>query len=165
MNSNKNEQLADLEDLYEINPKYPGLAQEIYNLKDSLGLFPKKTVQKDVKKSADSKIAEARRAFKAAGNDESKLNQALRLVNEAISIDGTNKAAKELKLDIQLKIGATATAILSQSDEKMYAEAARLFNLRRFDEAKQLMDKLLTGNAAKRSRKVIDLYNRLLKRL
>ena len=165
MNSNKNEQLADLEDLYEINPKYPGLAQEIYNLKDSLGLFPKKTVQKDVRKSADSKIAEARRAFKAAGNDESKLNQALRLVNEAISIDGTNKVAKELKLDIQLKIGATATAILSQSDEKMYAEAARLFNLRRFDEAKQLMDKLLTGNAAKRSRKVIDLYNRLLKRL
>ena len=165
MNSNPSERLADLEDLYEINPKYPGLAQEIYAIKDSLGMFPKKTVQKEVKRSADSKIAEARKAFKAAGTDDAKLNQALRLINEAIAIDGTSKAAKELKLDIQLKIGATSTAILSQNDEKMYAEAARLFNQRRFSDAKQLMDRLLQGAAAKRSRKVIDLYNRLLKRL
>ena len=159
------ERLAALEDLYEINPKYPGLAQEIYNIKDSLGMFPKKTVQKEVKKSADSKVAEARRAFKAAGNDEAKLNQALRLANEAIAIDGSSASAKELKLDIQLKIGATSTAILSQNDEKMYAEAARLFNQRRFGDSKQIMDRLLQGAAAKKSRKVIDLYNRLLKRL
>ncbi|MBR1723006.1 MAG: hypothetical protein IJ727_11085, partial [Treponema sp.] len=128
-------------------------------------MFPKKVVKKEVKKSADSKIAEARRAFRAAGDDEAKLNQALRLANDAIAIDGTSKDAKELKLEIQLKIGATSTAILSQNDEKMYAEAARLFNQRRFADAKTIMDRLLTGAAAKKSRKVIDLYNRLLKRL
>lgn len=165
LNSNKNERLADLEDLYAINPKYPGLAQEIYEIKDSLGMFPKKEVKKEFKLSADSKIKEARKAFKAAGTDEKKLNDALRLINEAIAIDGTSKAAKELKLDIQLKIGSTNTAILSQKDEKMYAEAARLFNQRRFSDAKVLIDNLLTGVAAKRSRKVIDLYNRILKRL
>lgn len=165
LNSNKNERLADLEDLYSINPKYPGLAQEIYDIKDSLGMFPKKEVKKEVKKSADSKIAEARQAFKAAGEDEGKLNRALAIANEAIAIDGTNKAAKELKLQIQLKIGATSTPILSQNDEKMYAEAARLFNQRRFADAKSIMDNLLTGAAAKKSRKVIDLYNRILKRL
>ena len=128
-------------------------------------MFPKKEVKKEVKRSADSKIAEARKAFKAAGSDEAKLNNALRLINEAIAIDGSSKAAKELKLDIQLKIGATATAILSQNDEKMYAEAARLFNQRRFADAKTLMDNLLKGAAAKKSRKVVDLYNRILKRL
>ena len=165
MNSNKSERLADLEDLYEINPKYPGLAQEIYNLKDSLGMFPKKEVKKETKRSADSKIAEARRAFKSAGNDAAKLSAALAIINEAIAIDPTSKEAKEVKLDIQLKIGSTSTAILSQNDEKMYAEAARLFNQRRFAEAKTLMDRLMTGTAAKKSRKVIDLYNRLLKRL
>lgn len=165
LNSNKNERLADLEDLYSINPKYPGLAQEIYDIKDSLGMFPKKEVKKEVKKSADSKISEARQAFKAAGEDEAKLNRALAIANEAIAIDGTNKAAKELKLQIQLKIGATSTPILSQSDEKMYAEAARLFNQRRFADAKSIMENLLTGAAAKKSRKVIDLYNRILKRL
>jgi len=165
LNANKNERLADLEDLYAINPKYPGLAQEIYEIKDSLGMFPKKEVKKEVKLSADSKIKEARKAFKAAGTDEKKLNDALRLINEAIAIDGTSKTAKELKLDIQLKIGSTNTAILSQKDEKMYAEAARLFNQRRFNDAKVLIDSLLTGLAAKRSRKVIDLYNRILKRL
>ena len=165
LNANKNERLADLEDLYEINPKYPGLAQEIYEIKDSLGMFPKKEVKKEVKRSADSKIAEARSAFRAAGEDENKLKKALALANEAIAIDGTNKAAKELKLDIQLKIGATTTAILSQNDEKMYAEAARLFNQRRFTDAKRLMDTLMQGAAAKKSRKVVDLYNRILKRL
>ena len=159
------ERLAELEALYEINPKYPNLAQEIYNIKDLLGMFPKKTVKKEVKKSADSKIAEAKKAFKAAGSDEEKLKAALALANEAIAIDGTNKNAKELKLDIQLKIGTTNTAILSQNDEKMYAEAARLFNQRRFNDSKQIMDKLLLGAAAKKSRKVIDLYNRLLKRI
>lgn len=165
LNSNKNERLADLEDLYSINPKYPGLAQEIYEIKDSLGMFPKKEIKKEVKKSADSKIAEAKKAFKAAGDDESKLSRALALANEAIAIDGTSKSAKELKLQIQLKIGATSTAILSQNDEKMYAEAARLFNQRRFADAKEVMDNLLKGSAAKKSRKVIDLNNRLLKRL
>ena len=163
--SDRRERLAELEDLYEVNPNYPGLAQEIYNIKDSLGMFPKKEVKKEVKKSADTKIAEARRAFKNAGDDEDKLNAALRLANEAIAIDSSSKAAKELKLDIQLKIGSTATAILSQNDEKMYAEAARLFNQRRFADAKSLMDRLLTGRAAKKSRKVIDLYNRILKRV
>ena len=165
LNANKNERLADLEDLYAINPKYPGLAQEIYDIKDSLGMFPKKEVKKEVKRSADSKIAEAKKAFKDAGSDEAKLNKALLLANEAIAIDGTSKAAKELKLQIQLKIGASATAILSQNDEKMYAEAARLFNQRRFADAKGIMDNLLKGAAAKKSRKVIDLNNRLLKRL
>ncbi len=163
--SSLSERLAELEALYEINPKYPGLADDIYNLKDSLGMFPKKTVKKEVKKSADSKIAQARSAFKAAGNDEKKLNQALALANEAISIDGTSKEAKNLKLEIQLKIGSSVTAILSQSDEKMYAEAARLFNQRRFTDSKLIMDRLLQGAAAKKSRKVIDLYNRLLKRI
>ena len=159
------ERLADYEDLYEINPDYPGLAQEIYGIKDSLGMFPKKEIKKEVKKSADSKIAQARKAFTEAGSDEDKLNAALRLANEAIAIDGTSKAAKELKLEIQLKIGSTATAILSQNDEKMYAEAARLFNQRRFADAKILMDRLLTGRAAQKSRKVMDLYNRILKRV
>ncbi|WP_294431134.1 hypothetical protein [uncultured Treponema sp.] len=164
--SDKREQLADLEDLYEINPKFPGLADDIYRLKDSLGMFPKKEVKKEVKKSAESKIAEARKAFKAAGDDEAKLNKALALANEAISIDGTSRDAKELKLEIQLKIGATATAILSQNDEKMYAQAARLFNQRRFDDAKKMLDSLLKSSGpAKKSRKVVDLYNRLLKRL
>ena len=128
-------------------------------------MFPKKEIKKEVKKSADSKIAEAKKAFKAAGDDESKLSRALALANEAIAIDGTSKSAKELKLQIQLKIGATSTAILSQNDEKMYAEAARLFNQRRFADAKEVMDNLLKGSAAKKSRKVIDLNNRLLKRL
>ena len=154
-----------MEDLYAINPKYPGLAQEIYDIKDSLGMFPKKEVKKEVKRSADSKIAEAKKAFRDAGSDEAKLSRALVLANEAIAIDGTSKAAKELKLQIQLKIGASSTAILSQNDEKMYAEAARLFNQRRFADAKGIMDNLLKGAAAKKSRKVIDLNNRLLKRL
>ena len=128
-------------------------------------MFPKNEVKKEVKRSADSKIADAKKAFKDAGSDEAKLNKALLLANEAIAIDGTSKAAKELKLQIQLKIGASATAILSQNDEKMYAEAARLFNQRRFADAKGIMDNLLKGAAAKKSRKVIDLNNRLLKRL
>ena len=128
-------------------------------------MFPKKEVKKEVKRSADSKIAEAKKAFRDAGSDEAKLSRALVLANEAIAIDGTSKAAKELKLQIQLKIGASSTAILSQNDEKMYAEAARLFNQRRFADAKGIMDNLLKGAAAKKSRKVIDLNNRLLKRL
>ena len=163
--ANKRERLADLEDLYEINPRYPGLSQEIYDIKDSLGMFPKKEVKKEVKKSADSKIAEARRAFNAAGNDEAKLNRALALADEAIAIDGTSKAAKDLKFAIQLKIGSTATQILSQADEKMYAEAARQFNMRNFERSMEIIKRLM-GNSvpAKKSRKVIDLYNRLLKR-
>lgn len=163
--ANKRERLADLEDLYEINPRYPGLSQEIYDIKDSLGMFPKKEVKKEVKKSADSKIAEARRVFNAAGNDEAKLNRALALADEAIAIDGTSKAAKDLKFAIQLKIGSTATQILSQADEKMYAEAARQFNMRNFERSMEIIKRLM-GNSvpAKKSRKVIDLYNRLLKR-
>ncbi|WP_407424976.1 hypothetical protein, partial [Treponema sp.] len=164
-NENKTERLAELEDLYEINPSYPGLAQEIYNLKDSLGMFPKKVTKSDTKKQFNEKFASAKSLFKTAGNDEDKLKKALDAINEAINLDPGSKEAKNLKLEIQLKIGVQSTAILSQNDEKMYSEAARLFNQRRFSDAKVVMDKLMTGKAAQKSRKVLDLYNRLLKRL
>ncbi|MBQ0050538.1 MAG: hypothetical protein KBT11_00570 [Treponema sp.] len=165
-NNSLNERLADLQDLYEINPKYPGLKDEIYSLEEDLGMHPKRVVvQKDVKKQVGSKLSDARKLFKAAGNDEARLNQALAAVNQVIALDSTNRDAKNLKLEIQLKIGAQATAILSQQDEKMYAEAGRLFNQRKFAEANAVMETLWQKPAAKRNRKVVDLRNRILRRL
>lgn len=164
-NGDRNEKLAELQDLYAINPSYPGLAKEIYELEEQLGMHPKREVKKENKKNVTAKINEAKKLFKSAPSSESALSKALAVVNEAIAMDGTNKEAKNLKLEIQLKLGSNVTAILSQADEKMYAEAGRLFNQRKFAEANEVMEVLWNKPAAKRSRKVIDLRNRILRRL
>ena len=57
------------------------------------------------------------------------------------------------------------TAILSQSDERLYAEAGRLFNQRKFSDANDMMEILWKSPAARRSRKVIDLRKRIARRL
>ncbi len=165
LNSTLNERLADLQDLYAINPKYPGLSKEIYDLEETLGMHPKKVVKSDAKKRAEEALREAKALFRDAGSDDEKLSQALAKVNQAILLDSTNSEAKNVKLSIQLKIGNQTTAILSQSDEKLYAEAGRLFNQRKFEEANAVMNELWKSSAAKKSRKVIDLRNRIARRL
>ncbi len=164
-NPKLNERLADLQDLYEVNPKYPGLAKDIYNLEEDLGMHPKKVVKSDARVLAQSRLSEAKALFNSAGDNDEKLSQALAKVNEAILLDSTNAEAKNVKLSIQLKIGNQATAILSQADEKLYAEAGRLFNQRKFEEANSVMNELWKSSAAKKSRKVIDLRNRIARRL
>lgn len=165
LNTKLNERLADLQDLHAINPKYPGLSKEIYDLEEQLGMHPKKEVKADVKKQAAAKLAEAKSIMKKAGTSETELNRALNAVNQAILLDSTNSEAKNLKLQIQLKVGAQTTAILTQADEKLYAEAGRLFNQRKFSEANDIMTELWKSGAARKSRKVIDLRNRIARRL
>lgn len=121
--SDKKEQLADLQDLREINPNYPGLSSKIYSLEEELGLHPKKIAVSKPKKTVAVQIAEAKKQIE------------------------------------------NVTAILSQSDERLYAEAGRLFNQRKFSDANDMMETLWKSPAARRSRKVIDLRNRIARRL
>ena len=121
--SDKKERLADLQDLREINPGYPGLADQIYSLEEELGLHPRKVVLSKPKKTVSAQIAEAKKQIE------------------------------------------NVTAILSQSDERLYAEAGRLFNQRKFSDANDIMEILWKSPAAQRSRKVIDLRNRIARRL
>jgi len=121
--SDKKEQLADLQDLHEINPDYPGLSSRIYSLEEELGLHPKKITVSKPKKTVSVQIAEAKKQIE------------------------------------------NVTAILSQSDERLYAEAGRLFNQRKFSDANDMMEILWKSPAARRSRKVIDLRNRIARRL
>ena len=121
--SDKKEQLADLQDLRDINPNYPGLSTRIYSLEEELGLHPKKIAVSKPKKTVSVQIAEAKKQIE------------------------------------------NVTAILSQSDERLYAEAGRLFNQRKFSDANDMMEILWKSPAARRSRKVIDLRNRIARRL
>ncbi|MDY2843546.1 MAG: hypothetical protein SOT81_06135, partial [Treponema sp.] len=121
--SDKKEQLADLQDLRDINPNYPGLSARIYSLEEELGLHPKKIAVSKPKKTVSVQIAEAKKQIE------------------------------------------NVTAILSQSDERLYAEAGRLFNQRKFSDANDMMEILWKSPAARRSRKVIDLRKRIARRL
>ena len=121
--SDKKEQLADLQDLRDINSNYPGLSSRIYSLEEELGLHPKKVAVSKPKKTVSVQIAEAKKQIE------------------------------------------NVTAILSQSDERLYAEAGRLFNQRKFSDANDMMEILWKSPAARRSRKVIDLRNRIARRL
>ena len=121
--SDKKEQLADLQDLRDINPNYPGLSARIYSLEEELGLHPKKIAVPKPKKTVSVQIAEAKKQIE------------------------------------------NVTAILSQSDERLYAEAGRLFNQRKFSDANDMMEILWKSPVARRSRKVIDLRNRIARRL
>ena len=151
---------ADLLDLYEINPQYPGLKQLIYDVEIEIGIRPKPIDRSGLVKS--KKLTdEAQKIYGAAGRNEAKLRSALTLLDEAISLNPDNDAAILLKDRIQIAVGGKATVVLSSADEAQYQQAIQAFQRGNLVGALALVDGLLQKSSNRRSAKILDLQKRL----
>lgn len=154
------ESYADLQDLYEINPNYPGLKDLIYNVELEIGIR-----QKPVTNTASSRAVtltrEAQNIYNSANGNETKLKQALAKLDEAISLNPNNSSAIALKDKIQVNIGGKASAVLSFEDESRYQLAIQELQKNNIITANAIVEQLLQKQTNQNSTKIRELQKKI----
>jgi len=158
------ESYADLQDLYEINPKYPGLKDLIYNVELELG-FRQKPVTKVVSNKSQDLTKEAQSIYNKAKGNETELRKALAKLDEAIALNENNTAAITLKDKIQVAIGGKASAVLSAEDESRYQKAIQEFQDNNLIVAYSIVEQLLQKQTNQNSTKILKLRKQIQARL
>lgn len=150
---------SELLDLYEINPKYPGLSNTIYSIEIALGIRippPDPTLKKKSLKLTQ----EARKTINET-RDEIALSGALQKLDEAIKLDADNEEAMILKDRVQTIIGGKAVTVLSAESEALYQKAVLELQKGNTIQASALVAQLLQKKENTRSSKILDLKTKV----
>ncbi|MCQ2585319.1 MAG: hypothetical protein MJ185_06985 [Treponema sp.] len=158
--SKQQETYADLLDLYELNPKYPGLKDLIYNVELEIGIR-QKPVTKSVSNKSQDLTKEAQNIYNKAKGDEDELRRALAKLDEAISLNENNTTAIALKDKIQIAIGGKASAVLSAEDESRYQTAIQELQSNNIIAANAIVEQLLQKSSNKNSTKILELRKKI----
>jgi hypothetical protein len=150
----------DLLDLYEINPKYPGLGNFIYQVEIALGIRVPPPDQKKINQSR-TYTAEAQKIFDSGARDEISLNNALARLNQAISLYPDNESAILLKDRIQTAMGGQSLVVLPANQEALYQKAIRELSNGNTIAAAAIVTQLWQDPKVHRSAKVIDLKKKV----
>jgi len=158
--SKQQETYVDLLDLYEINPKYPGLKDLIYNVELEIGIR-QKPVTKVVSNKSQDLYKEAQSIYNKAKGNEDELRRALAKLDEAISLNENNSSAISLKDKIQVEIGGKASAVLSAEDESRYQFAIQELQKNNIISANAIVEQLLQKSSNKNSTKILELRKKI----
>lgn len=151
---------TDMLDLYEINPKYPGLKNDIYNAEIVLGIRLPPPDPTALRKSKNL-TTEAQKILSKANPSEIELNTALAQLNEALRLDPNNQSAMQTKDRISSLTGGTVSVVLSAADEASYQKAIQKLQNGDVLDAKIIVMQLLEKERNKNSLKLQDLKNKL----
>ena len=153
---------AELQDLYTINPRYPGLKTIIERAEIQLGLRIPPPDPKAIARSNEL-VAAAKRIIDA--NTRSQFPVALAQLNEALKLNPNNEQAVALKDRIQTDVGGQATVILSSAAEREYQRAVQELQNGNTIVALAIVEQLLQDPKNKNSTKLVELQKRIQSRL
>ncbi|HOM23742.1 MAG TPA: hypothetical protein PLK03_07935 [Termitinemataceae bacterium] len=116
------EAYSELQDLYTINPQYPGLKSIIERVEIQLGIR--------LPPPDPASLARARELIQAArriidSNVRSQFPVALEQLNEALKLNPNSEEAITLKDRIQAEVGGQAVVVLSSAAEREYQRAVQ----------------------------------------
>jgi hypothetical protein len=160
--SQPQEGYAELQDLYTINPGYPGLKAIIERAEIQLGLRLPPPDPKAIARSNEL-VAAARRIIDT--NTRSQFPVALAQLNEALKLNPNNEQAVALKDRIQTDVGGQATVVLSSAAEREYQRAVQELQNGNTIVALAIVEQLLQDPKNKNSTKLVDLHKRIQSRL
>jgi len=158
--SKQQQAYADLEDLYKINPKYPGIASTITELEYDLGIKTRPVTDTTLTRSK-SLYSEALRIYNSARGDEKRLNEAVAKLDEAIRLNPKNSNAISLKDKISSESGGKATSVLSAEDESTYRQIIQVMNNGNLINALSMTEGLMKKGNNSRNKQLQDLRNRI----
>ncbi|NLM01681.1 MAG: hypothetical protein GX220_09560 [Treponema sp.] len=151
---------TDLLDLYEINPKYPGLKNDIYNAEIKLGIRVPPPNIDDLNK-AKKLTSEALALINKTNRTEIELNTAMAKVNEALRLNPDDKNAMQTKDRLSSLIGGTLSVVLSAADEETYNLAIQELSRGNTIQASALVAQLLQKKQNQNSSKILDLKRKV----
>ncbi len=156
----RQEGYANLLDYYELNPSYQGLKELIYQVEIDIGIR-QKPVSNTGASRAKRLVTEAQKIYNSAGNDTTKLQNALSKIDEALALVSDNQEAMALKDKITTKIGGNTSTVLSTEDERLYQLAIQRLQNNNIVGANAIVEQLLKKPQNLNSQKIKDLKNKI----
>lgn len=155
-----NRAYADLKDLYEINPSYPGLKKRIYDVEVELGIIVPPPTPRQIARSKQL-VAEASALFESASRNELALNSALAKLADAISLNPQNSDAMVLIDRIKTSMGGQSLVVLTAEKELLYQQAVQELAKGNTITAAALVADLWKDTKLRNSAKIIDLKRKV----
>lgn len=151
---------SDLQDLYELEPDYPGLRAFMNQTEINLGLRQKPIDNSSIEE-AQSIAEQAFAKLSEAERDTIKLEAARNLANRALVLNPNNDLAISVLDEVALRTGSTAAVILSRRDEEKYQQAITYLQNGNVVAANSNLQELLQTPENRRSAKVQKLQSRI----
>ncbi|MDR0876853.1 MAG: hypothetical protein LBN21_02280 [Treponema sp.] len=155
---NRIEAFADLQDLAEINPRYPRIQNVIAQAEIDVGLRPPPPNPRDLARSVELTAA-AQRIMD--GNIRAQFEVAMAQLDEAITLNPSNAQATRIKDWIQTQMGGGDTSILDSNSEAEYQRAVREYQQGNNFTALAIVQQLLQIPRNRSSSKVLELQKRI----
>ncbi len=156
------EAYSELQDLAEINPRFPGLRTLIEKVEIDLGMRLPPPDRAALARSAQLTAA-ARRIVDA--NLRGQFPVALEQLNEALKLNPSNEQAVALKDRIQVDVGGQAAVVLTNTAEREYQRAVQELQKGNTIVALAIVEQLLRDPQNKNSPRILELQRRIQARL
>ena len=152
------ESFADLQNLAEINPRYPNLKAIITQAEIDMGYRPPPPNPANIARSREL-TASARRIFDS--NSTAQYEVALTQLNEAITLNPQNTEATQVRDRLLSRMSVPGGIVLSSEDEADYQRALRELNLGNSLVALSLVERLMQNPKNRNITKLVELQRRI----
>lgn len=156
------EAYSDLQDLAEINPRYPGIQAAIERAEIQLGLRLPPPDPAALRRSNEL-VRSASRIVDE--NIRAQFPAALEQLNEALRLNPNNEQAGLLKDKIQTDVGGQASVVLSSAAEREYQRAVQEYQQGNTIVALSIVEQLLQDPRNRNSNRILELQRRIQSRL
>jgi tetratricopeptide (TPR) repeat protein len=152
------ESFAELQNLSQINPGYPGIRGMVVQAEIDLGYRPAPPDPRSLARSGEL-AATARGIIER--NLRSQFPVALEMLNQALILNHSNDQAMSLKDRLQTELGGGGSAVLHSAAEREYQRAVQALQQGNTLVAMTIVRHLLSDAQNQTSRRVLDLQKRI----
>ncbi|MDR0598049.1 MAG: hypothetical protein LBG14_06035 [Treponema sp.] len=155
---NSVESFADLQNLSEINPAYPGIRGLVVQAEIDMGYRPAPPDPRSLARS--NELTAAARGI-VDRNVRSQFPVALEQLNQALALNPSNSQAMSLKDRVQTEMGGGGSVVLNSSAEREYQRAVQALQQGNTLVAMTIVRQLLQNAEHRNSRRILDLQRRI----
>ena len=152
------EAFAELQNLAEINPGYPGMAGIITRAEISMGMRPPPPDPRVIARSNELRVS-AQRILDA--NNTAQFEVALTQINEAITLNPENTQATIVKDRLLARISRPSAVVMSSQDETAYNQALMEYQQGNLIMALAIVQRLLRNPQYRNISKIVELERRV----
>jgi hypothetical protein len=152
------ESFAALQNLAEINPRYPGMASIVNQAEIDMGIRPPPPDPRAIARSNEL-CDSARRILD--GNITGQFEVALAQINEAISLNPNNAQATAIKDRLLSRMSRPSDVVMSSQDEEAYNQALMEYQRGNYIMALSIVQRLLQIPQYRNIAKILELQRRV----
>jgi len=152
------EAFTDLQNLAEINPRYPNIRAIIIQAEIDMGYRPPPPNPADITRSRELTVSATRILD---SNVTTLFETALGNLDEAIGLNPENLEATRIRDRLLSRMSVPGAIVLTSDDEEIFQRAMREFQATNYLVARALVDRLLQNPRNRNIAKVLDLQRRI----